>query len=162
MEKPVVERTQPHTVYVALTDMMSAAGLILPITFLVIGGIGALMGGLDQATGFLAMGGIAALIGFPLSWWRVRHIKETVTMGVDVDGVVTFVKVGNRNSGNTKVKWHYQFEGKRYEGEAYVATSSDVRVPEKGKKIRLWVNPNKPKWSVWSDLYSSSLALGKG
>jgi hypothetical protein len=161
-ERPIADRIQPHTGYVALTDMMSAAGLILPITFLVIGGISALITGVDQSTGFLGMGAIAALIGFPLAWWRVQHIKETLAMGVDVDGTVTFVKRGQRSTGNTRVKWHYQYEGKSYEGEAYVGTSAEVRVPEKGRKIHLWVHPNKPQWSVWRDLYSTALALGKG
>ncbi len=161
MEHPVTKRPQASTVYVALTDIMSAAGLLFPVVFLVIAVVVTFTGGVDEARGFYWMSALGALIGFPFAWWRVQQVKTTLATGVEVDGVVTSIKTGSGRSGNTRVKWEYQYEGRRYEGEAYVAVDGSLRPPEKGRKIRLWVNPQKPQWSVWRDLYTTPLALGK-
>lgn len=160
-DAPMAERIVPRTLYIALTDMMSAAGIILPLVFFLIAGVIALMSGAEQGMGFLGVGAVAAVIGFPVAAWRIYHIKQTLATGVEVDGVVTFVKLGGRSSGNTRIKWDYQYEGKRYQGEAYVSDSGPVRAPQKGKRIHLWVNPRQPQWSVWQDLYTTPLALGK-
>lgn len=161
MENPVTERLLPRTIYIAFTDILSAAGLIFPFVFLLIAVIVTFTGGMDEAIGFYGMAAVAAVIGFPFSWWRVQQLKATLATGVEVDGVVTWLKTGSGRSGNTRVKWQYQFDGRAYEGEAYVAVDAPVRPPATGKKIRLWVNPQKPQWSVWRDLYTTPLALGK-
>jgi hypothetical protein len=155
-------RSKPGGSYVALTDMYSAAGLLFPVVFLVIAGIVTVIGGLDEARGYYMMSALAALVGFPVSWWRVRNIRATLNHGVEVNGVVTDVRSARRTSGNNRVKWQYSYEGRSNTGDAYFAAGGEVRAPSKGGKIRLWVNPNKPGWSVWRDLYTSSLALGKG
>lgn len=161
MEQPATERLLPRTIYIAFTDILSAAGLLFPFIFLLIAIIITFTGGMDEAIGFYGMSAVGAVIGFPFSWWRVHQIKTTLATGVEVDGVVIWLKTGSGRSGNTRVKWQYQYEGRTYEGEAYVAVDGPVRPPATGKKIRLWVNPQKPQWSVWRDLYMTPLALGK-
>jgi hypothetical protein len=156
----MADRAKPRTVYVAFTDMMAAAGIILPGAFLLFAVVIGVVAGIEESYGFLGMAAVAALIGFPVAWWRVRRIQETVANGVEVNGKVTWVKLGRRTSGNTQVKWEYQYGGKLYQGDAYVSQNGEVRIPAKGERIRLVVNPDKPEWSVWKDLYSTSLALG--
>jgi hypothetical protein len=155
-------RSKPVTPYVALTDIYSAAGLLFPFIFLAIALIVTLTDSLDGARGYYLVSLLAALIGFPVSWWRVRNIRETLDHGVEVNGTVTHLRSGRGRSGNTRVKWEYTYGGRTYSGDAYVSNDGEVRAPAKGSKIRLWVNPNKPGWSVWRDLYTSALALGKG
>lgn len=158
----MAERAKPRTVYVAFTDMMAAAGIVLPFAFLLLAVVIGMVTGLEDSYGFLGIAGLSALIGFPVAWWRVQQIQATIANGVEVNGTVTWVKLGQRTSGNTQIKWQYQYNGRMYQGNAYVSQNGEVRVPTKGERIRLLVNPDKPGWSVWRDLYTTSLALGKG
>jgi hypothetical protein len=155
-------RSKPSTFYIALTDIYSAAGLLFPFVFLVIALVVTVTDSVDGARGYYLISCLAALVGFPISWWRVRNIREILEEGIEANGVVTHVRSAGGRSGNMRVRWEYTYEGRTYTGEAYAAKGGEVRAPVKGGNIRLWVHPKKPGWSVWRDLYTSALALGEG
>lgn len=92
------------------------------------------------------------ILGLIVTIWRVTYINKFFENGIEITGDITelnFVK----DRGN--IEYSYLWNGKTFNGYNSIMKNSKTRSLQKGQKISLILNPQKPDQSLPLELYSA-------
>lgn len=145
-------RPRPNVIYAAFSDIYSAAGILFPIVVIGFAFCAWLQDPFGSFMLEMVLAVVITIVGLSVAYYRTKMVSDTVEKGAEVMGKVTGVRLGNRRS-NSEIKWEYVWEGKQYKGHGYTANNRGTPTPNVHEELPLFVNPDKPSWSVMQTLY---------